>query len=165
MLNLEQALRLAFETSDGWGIPAAVSEVWGDADTFVIFIGPADSIINRPSHDRPLVVHRATGRLDEPEARQERDVLLQGLSRLPWSRYRPLEPNVSSTRIRKCPTCGGRLVPILWGMPGPELIEQSAQGLVALGGCVLPAPAEPHPLKACRECGWELFIEPNRPPA
>ena len=37
-----------------------------------------------------------------------------------------------------CPTCrSGKLVPIVYGMPGRELIEQSNRGEIELGGCVV----------------------------
>ena len=36
----------------------------------------------------------------------------------------------------KCPTCKvGKLIPIVYGMPEGELIEQSERGEVELGGC------------------------------
>jgi hypothetical protein len=38
-----------------------------------------------------------------------------------------------------CPFCGydDQVVPIMYGLPGPELIEQSQRGDVALGGCCI----------------------------
>jgi hypothetical protein len=60
------------------------------------------------------------------------------------------EPDLSSTvfakvdydapkRLRKgskCPTCkNGKLIPIVYGMPGRELMEQSERGEIELGGC------------------------------
>lgn len=36
----------------------------------------------------------------------------------------------------KCPTCkNGKLIPIVYGMPGRELMEQSGRGEIELGGC------------------------------
>jgi hypothetical protein len=36
----------------------------------------------------------------------------------------------------KCPTCAvGKLIPIVYGMPGRELMEQSGRGEIELGGC------------------------------
>ena len=36
----------------------------------------------------------------------------------------------------KCPTCKvGKLIPIVYGMPGRELMEQSGRGEIELGGC------------------------------
>jgi hypothetical protein len=35
----------------------------------------------------------------------------------------------------KCPKCGHPSIPIVYGMPGPELFEEAKQGKVALGGC------------------------------
>lgn len=38
----------------------------------------------------------------------------------------------------KCPTCKvGKLIPIVYGMPQSELIEQSERGEVELGGCIV----------------------------
>ena len=106
-----------------------------------------------------MLVEVIPNRADSPEAALH---LLEGMSRIPWQPYSPVDPTISSTRIRKCRRCGGKLVPIVWGYPGPDVIEESDRGTVALGGCVLPAPGDPHPVKACRDCGWELVVEPNR---
>ena len=36
----------------------------------------------------------------------------------------------------KCPSCKvGKLIPIVYGMPGRELMEQSGRGEIELGGC------------------------------
>lgn len=38
----------------------------------------------------------------------------------------------------KCPTCKtGKLIPIVYGLPGRELMEQSDRGEIELGGCVV----------------------------
>jgi hypothetical protein len=51
-----------------------------------------------------------------------------------------------------CPDCGSdRLVEIVYGLPGPELMEQMKRGLVALGGCDVGAPGE-DPTHRCLEC-------------
>jgi len=46
-----------------------------------------------------------------------------------------------STKLRKgstCPSCKkAKLVPIVYGLPGTELLQDSENGLVALGGCVV----------------------------
>ena len=37
-----------------------------------------------------------------------------------------------------CPTCkAGKLIPIVYGLPGRELMEQSDRGEIELGGCVV----------------------------
>ena len=39
---------------------------------------------------------------------------------------------------KTCPRCGSRgALPIVYGMPFPEMVEESAAGRVALGGCVI----------------------------
>jgi hypothetical protein len=36
----------------------------------------------------------------------------------------------------RCPTCNaGKLIPIVYGLPGRELIEKSGRGEIELGGC------------------------------
>ncbi len=36
-----------------------------------------------------------------------------------------------------CPICGGKVVPIVYGMPTVELEEKADRGEVVLGGCCL----------------------------
>ena len=49
------------------------------------------------------------------------------------------------------PTCHGQpMRPITYGMPGPELVEASAQGLIELGGCCI---SDDMPAWRCRVCG------------
>ena len=36
-----------------------------------------------------------------------------------------------------CPDCGTRMVPIVYGYPGPGMFEDSQRGKIALGGCVV----------------------------
>ena len=44
----------------------------------------------------------------------------------------------------KCPTCKvGKLIPIVYGMPGHELMEQSGRGEIELGGCVVSEVFDP----------------------
>ena len=45
---------------------------------------------------------------------------------------------VTRTKNRTCPTCGSKMIPIIYGMPGdPELFEKADRGEVELGGCVI----------------------------
>ena len=40
----------------------------------------------------------------------------------------------------RCPTCNaGKLIPIIYGFPGRELMEQSGRGEIELGGCNVTA--------------------------
>jgi hypothetical protein len=49
-----------------------------------------------------------------------------------------------------CPQCGsGDVAQLIWGLPGPELMEKADQGEVVLGGCVVP---EQVPHLTCRSC-------------
>ena len=47
-----------------------------------------------------------------------------------WDAPKPLRKG------SKCPSCkNGKLIPIVYGMPGRELMEQSGRGEIELGGC------------------------------
>jgi hypothetical protein len=50
----------------------------------------------------------------------------------------------------KCPSCGSNhVIPIAYGLPGPELIEEEENGLVKLGGCLV---ADDNPKWHCKAC-------------
>lgn len=54
----------------------------------------------------------------------------------------------------QCPACGdaGKVVPIIYGRPGPDLLEAAKRGEVVLGGCVV---SKGSPSWRCRACGKE----------
>jgi len=58
-----------------------------------------------------------------------------------------------STEPPRCPRCGAPGIPILYGMPGPELIEASERGDAAIGGCVIDARNPTHQCSRC-ETSW-----------
>ncbi len=60
-----------------------------------------------------------------------------------------------------CPFCGydDQVVRIFYGMPGPELIEESRRGEVALGGCCIGPES---PAWYCRGC-LQSFDAPGFP--
>lgn len=49
-----------------------------------------------------------------------------------------------------CPACGGKLLPIVYGLPGPEACEAAERGEIALGGCIVTGD---DPRLACTACG------------
>jgi len=56
-----------------------------------------------------------------------------------------------------CPDCGAtRIIPVVFGLPGEELMEQSRRGEVALGGC-MPQSGVVGACKACRQ--WRTTRE------
>lgn len=57
-------------------------------------------------------------------------------------------------RKRKCPQCGGKVVPIVYGMPGPGLWLESEEKRVILGGCCI-SPRDPD--RGCLDCDWVDF--------
>ena len=55
----------------------------------------------------------------------------------------------------KCPNCGERqLVPIAYGFPSPHVMEQSDQGVVVLGGCIMSADDPSFVCKVCQHSVW-----------
>ena len=62
----------------------------------------------------------------------------------------------------KCPKCNSRnIVPIVYGYPGPELMEDSALRKVELGGCVLEEGA---PDRHCNDCEYQWMTTDNYSP-
>lgn len=62
---------------------------------------------------------------------------------------------------RTCPSCGKQdSVPLIWGLPSPELMDFEERGLVALGGCMVSG--EDFAFR-CRECGvaWGPESDPT----
>ena len=58
-----------------------------------------------------------------------------------------------------CPECGStEVIPIVYGMPGLDLMQAADRGEVALGGCVIVEGFDP--THSCRVCGHEF-----QPPA
>ena len=70
----------------------------------------------------------------------------------------------------KCPTCKvGKLIPIIYGMPESELIEQSERGEVELGGCSVTEVFDPErgfisgdPELYCPKCEGRFFRDRAR---
>lgn len=61
-----------------------------------------------------------------------------------------------------CPACGaGNAIPIVYGLPGPELSEARERGDAEIGGCVITVGRDP--TWRCRKCGeafghWEGYF-------
>ena len=54
---------------------------------------------------------------------------------------------------KRCPRShSDEVLPIVYGLPGPEMVEESAAGRVALGGCMVWSEA---PDRRCEVCGHE----------
>ena len=59
----------------------------------------------------------------------------------------------------KCPKCDSMdIVPIVYGYPGPELMEDSALRKVELGGCVIEENA---PDRHCNDCEHQWMKTSN----
>jgi len=63
-----------------------------------------------------------------------------------------------STTLRKgstCPTCKkAKLVPLIFGLPGMDLVAQEGRGEIVLGGCVS---GEYPPELQCLGCGSQFY--------
>ncbi|HKS16514.1 MAG TPA: hypothetical protein VJU16_04325 [Planctomycetota bacterium] len=56
----------------------------------------------------------------------------------------------------KCPACGGKLVPILYGLPSSEGFQAAERGEIALGGCTVMGD---DPQLACAACHERFHVE------
>lgn len=51
-----------------------------------------------------------------------------------------------------CPKCRSeKVVPIVYGLPGPEMFEAAERGEISLGGCEL---SFDNPVVECLDCRW-----------
>jgi len=60
---------------------------------------------------------------------------------------KPREP-----RPTKCPKCGSKVLPIVYGYPGAVTRQESIEGKIILGGCSI---VEGAPTWRCDGCGHE----------
>lgn len=49
----------------------------------------------------------------------------------------------------RCPTCGSPLVPIVYGLPGRDLLDAATRGEVIIGGCIIDVD---DPTEGCPVC-------------
>lgn len=60
---------------------------------------------------------------------------------------------ILTINYKKCPKCGSEnVIPIAYGMPGPELFKKAEAGKVKLGGCCIE---ENSPEYYCNDCVYE----------
>lgn len=53
----------------------------------------------------------------------------------------------------RCPFCGSdEVLPILYGLPGPEMMKEAEAGRIALGGCCIDPD---YPTARCQKCSHE----------
>jgi DNA-directed RNA polymerase subunit RPC12/RpoP len=56
----------------------------------------------------------------------------------------------AKTETPKCPECGSsKALPICYGFPDPEMLEDALEGKIVLGGCVI---GDVEPTWQCAEC-------------
>ena len=78
-----------------------------------------------------------------------------------------MKSTVKPRRLRKgsnCPACkAGKLIPIVYGLPGRELMEQSDRGEIELGGCVVSQIIDENGIRSndpelnCPACNSKFF--------
>ncbi len=61
-----------------------------------------------------------------------------------------------------CPECNGKLLPLRYGEPGTQMMEQARRGEIALGGCII---TDDDPRWECSGCGTSFHGPPLRPAA
>ena len=53
----------------------------------------------------------------------------------------------------RCPLCDSdEVLPILYGLPGPEMVKEAEEGKIAIGGCIVDPD---YPTSRCEKCGHE----------
>jgi len=57
---------------------------------------------------------------------------------------------------RTCPECGGRLIPIMYGNPGPNMIEAAEKGEIILGGTEIK---KINPNWRCEDCNKGFVLK------
>ena len=164
MLTQREVMRLVCEHFATSPMSIVVSEIWGDGQSYAVFADLPSAIACRPERRWAFTVDAQSGELTQhnSDATATAKTLTAGLTRIAWNPYRPCDSAVTSSRIRLCPVCRGKLLPIQWGMPGPDTVAAYERGEVALGGCVIDF-APPFAVKACAACDWTLMIEHNVP--
>ena len=58
----------------------------------------------------------------------------------------------------RCPECGGRTIPIVYGMPVPALGELAHLGVVELAGCVIDVEAPASAVRALRRWHGQRYV-------
>ena len=59
---------------------------------------------------------------------------------------------------KRCPTCGEKLVPVIYGYPDSEAFEEADRGEVVLGGCMV---GDFDPATACPKCDAAVLRKPE----
>ena len=82
------------------------------------------------------------------------DALFDRYSMEEQQEFAALDVNEVAAKPVKCPFCGEKIIPIIYGEPSDETFEKAEKGEVKLGGCCLSG-ADPQ--WACAECGQEFL--------
>lgn len=143
------ALKMSFTTFDGDAVDAALVEEIG-AERW-----QRRSVIPLVSTSHRVRVAAANpmdlSLLDEFSVLLNRQV--EPVLALPSDidrQYRLLTAQQLPKGLKVCPQCEGDLIPIVYGYPGPELMEAAGRGELELGGCIV---GDNDPQHRCKNCG------------
>ena len=73
-----------------------------------------------------------------------------------------MKPVELKEKPERCPKCGSRIVPIIYGEPTFEMGEKAERKEVILGGCIVLTDDEGNPIVprwGCVKCGREFLIK------
>lgn len=74
---------------------------------------------------------------------------------------RPHRRDANTVVITLCPQCGaGRVLPVLYGLPGPDEWAAVDAGDAVLGGCIVGPIMFDHPV-TCDQCTWSGLLINN----
>jgi hypothetical protein len=148
------ALKIEFTTFEHDAADATLIEEIGAMDRW------------RPRHLIPLVSrsHRVRLAMSDPMDLAAIDEFTATLQRriepvlaLPADidrQYERLRPARLPSGLKVCPQCEGDLIPIVYGYPGPEMLQEAERGEILLGGCVV---GDDDPHHRCKNCGRQYL--------
>lgn len=78
-----------------------------------------------------------------------------------WHSRRVGDVDEEAVRTAPCPRCGGVGIPVVFGLPGPELVEAAMRGETIIGGCIVSDAGPSHECVVCefRWGQWELEVD------
>jgi hypothetical protein len=141
--NCKHEMEYGYRRCDAFPEPGGIpEEIWkGDNGHTEPYQG--DHGIRFEPRGSPLS-KKFGGRLDDGERLTEKDI------------ERAL--SAGDGLVKKCPRCGSQaVIPIVYGLPAPELVRKAEAGEVVLGGCEYDPS---YPIYACRDCG-EQWNQPR----
>lgn len=70
-----------------------------------------------------------------------------------FSKYKNLDLELSNRNYNSCPSCKSKnIIPIEYGLPGPEMVKAAEKGEIYIGGCLI---SDSNPEWHCKNCGYD----------